>query len=60
MVGAGVGGVAVWRLLCFYSSLGVILSRPLSHPLPSLVGAWVAAGQGPVCAPHALNCGVGP
>ena len=39
---------------------GVILSLPLSCPLPSLEGTWVAGGQDPLCAPHAPDCGVEP
>ena len=39
---------------------GMILSLPLSCPLPSLEGTWVAGGQDPLCAPHAPDCGVKP
>ena len=47
-------------LLGLPTSPGVILSLPLSCPLPSLEGTWVAGSQDPMCAPHAPNCGVEP
>ena len=58
---AGGGGIPLLAHLPGGDSQPPTLSPPpaTAAAFPSLVGAWVAAGQGPACAPHAPNYGVG-